>query len=42
MVTPRPQEGRRRTAVKVQAYRAATSAAMLVVLIETLGAGRKW
>ena len=32
----------RRDLVKVRAYRAATSAAMIMMLAQSLGAGKKW
>ncbi len=34
--------GSRRTALQLQAYRCATTAAMLAILVESLGAGKKW
>ena len=32
----------RRNAIQVNAYRAATTATMLMVLAQSLGAGKKW
>ena len=32
----------RRTAIQVRVYRCATTAAMLAILVESLGAGKKW